>query len=323
MQRRFSLRWILMFTILLCSVYVITNCFNTSIAYASEITSPVIDEKKQDVKLNVKSTTIVKGKTYALKVYNLSASQKITFKSNDTDIATVNENGVIEAIKVGNATITATVKEGQKTVATLTCDVTVGPTALSVKFTKSRVILGIDKSDLLNVILKPNNTAETPRFSCSNPAVATVSIRGRVTGVSLGMTYVFAEIGNLIDASYRYSACTVICVSPEDVEPLEALFQSHSELNLVADDELRTILGEFFNQYAYDAFTKKLRSVEEPSANDNIVNNISENSTTPESTPTETVQYTYNTEVSITDNLEAFLDFKLDLNKLKTSLEDK
>jgi hypothetical protein len=209
-------------------------------------------EKSDDYRLNLKSVSIVKGKTFALKVYNVNANAKVTFKSGDAEVASVSDDGVITANKIGNTAVTVTIKAGTQT-STLICDVTVGPPAFSVKLTRSRLVIGLDKSDFLNVILKPTNTVEVARFSSYDYNIASVSIGGRVTGKQLGLTYLFAVIDATdSDGSQKYSRCTVIVTSSDNAPLLESYFADHPELDLIAVDELDTALNNFFN-VKYDA----------------------------------------------------------------------
>jgi uncharacterized protein YjdB len=200
-----------------------------------------------DYRLNLKSITLVKGKSFTLKAYNLSEGAKVSFKSDDSEIASVSEDGTITANRVGVTIITVTVKDGVDN-PSLTCDVTVGPPAFSVKITKSRIILGIDKTDLLRVILKPSNTAEDARFSSYNPEIAYVSIGGRVTAKKKGYTYLFAEIDATdSDGSRKFSVCNIIVTSPEDAPLVETYFNEHPELDMISESDLSAALEEFFN----------------------------------------------------------------------------
>ncbi len=231
----FTLGLLLFFTLLLP--------LNPMNAYASSIDK----EKSADYRLNLKNVTLVKGKSFSLKVYNVTESMKISFKSNDADTASVSDDGVVSANKVGFATITVSVKDGTTTTP-LTCDVTVGPPAFSVKMTKSRIILGLDKSDSLRVILKPSNTAEVARFSSYDSSIASVSIGGRVTAKKLGLTYLFAEIdADNGDGTRKFSPCTVIVTNPDDAPLLEDYFNNHPELDKIAETSLSKALEDFFN----------------------------------------------------------------------------
>lgn len=203
-------------------------------------------EKNVDIRL-LKNITLVRGKTFTLRVYNLKDSTNVSFKSNDPEIASVKEDGTVTANRVGTTVITVTVKDGSTTTP-LTCDITVGPPAFSVRITKSRIILGQDKSDMLKVILKPSNTAEDARFSSFDSTIASVSSGGRVTAKSIGLTYIFAQIdAEDSNGKQKFATCTVIVTNPEDATPLEDYFNERTELNLIPEAELNKALEEFFN----------------------------------------------------------------------------
>lgn len=254
--------------------------FGSSTAQAASI-----DKEKDDYRLNLKSIVLVKGKSFTLRAYNLGENAKVYFKSDDPEVASVNEDGGITANKVGVANITATIKDGINS-NSLTCEVTVGPPALSVKFTRSRIILGKDNVDLLKVILKPSNTAEDARFSSYNSSIVSVSTGGRVTAKELGFTYLFAEIdATNPDGNRKFAVCTVIVTKPEDASSLETYFNNHPELDLITEDKLTAALEEFFNG----------KSVETSPKAENV-------------------------KTSLVDSLNRFLDAKFDLKTLRDSV---
>lgn len=221
------------------------------IAYATTIEK----EKTPDYKLNLKSIPLVKGKTFALKVYNTGSDAKLSYKSADPSIASVSDTGEITANKVGSTSIEVTVKSGDASTI-LTCDIIVGPPAFSVKMAKSRIILGLNSSDTLSVILKPLNTTENAKFSSYDPTIASVSASGRITARNFGLTYLFAEIDALNeDGSRKFDTCMVIVANAEQVEAFEEYFSSHPELNLVYEQDLRAALEDFFNVNAVNAET--------------------------------------------------------------------
>lgn len=186
-------------------------------AFSKEIaeTAEPQTETQAEIKLNVKTKALVKDTKYTLKVYNLSENQKASFKSSDPSIASVDDEGVVCGIANGTAVITVTVKDGLKTVTTLTCDVTVGPPAISVKWTKSEVVLTVGGRTTLKTILLPYNTAETVKFYSSDTEIATVTSTGKITAKSEGSTYVFAMIEN-----GKYDFCKVIVVDKDTYEQL-------------------------------------------------------------------------------------------------------
>ncbi len=176
-------------------------CNNMLIAYA--------DETQQEIKLNVNSQTIVKGKTLSLYVYNLNEGQTVTFVSSDPAIASVDEFGVVTGNAVGTATILITVTEGENTIDILSCDIKVGPPAISVQFSRLELAMTVGQKLTLERIILPLNTVETAKFSSYDRAIATVSAGGRVTAKAEGSTYIFAQLDN-----GRFAVCKIY-VYPE------------------------------------------------------------------------------------------------------------
>ncbi|WP_429145109.1 Ig-like domain-containing protein [Anaerotaenia torta] len=217
--------------------------FNTLTAQATVVEK----EKPESCRLNLKSVTLVKGKSFPLKVYNLGENSKVSFKSDDAEVASVSDDGMITANKVGSTVITVTIKDGIDR-PPFTCDVTVGPAAISVKWTKERVFVALNNDDVLKVILKPDNTTEVARFSSRDSSIATVSSGGRISAKKIGMTYLFAEIDATDQSGARkYASCTVFITSSRDISLLEGYFNNHSELNRISGSELNQALDEFFN----------------------------------------------------------------------------
>jgi len=213
-----------------------------NIAFATDV-----EKEKNEYRLNLRNVTLVNGKSFTLKVYNLEEDAKITYKSANPEIASVNDDGTVTANKVGTTTITAIVKRGSASTP-LTCDVTVGPPAFSIKMTRSMIILGLEQSDLLEVIMKPSNTAELAKFSSYDPSIVSVSSGGRVTAKKIGMTYVFAEIdATNPDGNRKFDSCKIIVCNPDDVSLLKNYLSTHTELSLVSDASLSKALFEFFN----------------------------------------------------------------------------
>lgn len=185
---------------------------NKAVASAS-----TVEDDQSSIKLNVKSKSLVKDATFNLKLYNITESQKVSYKSGDASIATVDDSGLITAVNYGTTVITVTVKEGSKTAASLECEVTVGPPALSIKLTKAEITLVIGDKTSLTAILKPNNTVEEARFWSNDSSVASVSVGGRVSARSAGVTYIFAAIGN-----GKYDYCKVTVLEKAEATPTES-----------------------------------------------------------------------------------------------------
>ena len=135
-----------------------------SFPLSNPITHALANET-QDIKLNVNSQTIVKGKTFSIYVYNLIESQTATFVSSDPTIASVDEFGTVTANLVGTATISVTIVENEENILTLPCEIKVGPPAISVQFSRLELSMIIGQKLTLERIILPLNTVETAKFS--------------------------------------------------------------------------------------------------------------------------------------------------------------
>lgn len=176
------------------------------------------------IKLNVSSKTLVKDDSYTLSVYCTTENQKVSFSSDDADIVSVEElddekKCIITGLKVGTTTITVNVKEGTgflaKTVKTLTCEVTVGPPALSIKFLQDSVTVRVgERVNLYSKLeMKPGNSTELPVYSVRDALIGSMSSSGYFSAKTAGKTVVTAEIKNGLSAKI-----TVIVKAEEESE---------------------------------------------------------------------------------------------------------
>lgn len=168
---------------------------NIMVAKASNVKNAQ-NEQQNDVMLNVKSKSIVKDTTFNLVLYNIKDNYKVNYKSSKNSIATVDDTGMITGVDFGTATITVTVKDGFKTIATLECEITVGPPAINVVLTKSEITLTVGSKTTLTAILQSKNTVEEALFFSNDTEIASVTPGGTVTANKVGTTFVFATIAN-------------------------------------------------------------------------------------------------------------------------------
>ena len=167
-------------------------------------------------KLNVRTKALVKGRDYALKVYNLSETQTVTFTSSAPKTASVDESGIVSGLSVGTAIISVDITDSATgEVLSLQCKINVGPPAFLIKLSRQQANLVIGQRTLMSWMIAPLNTVELPKFSSSDPMIASVSAGGAVTAKSAGTAYIFAQINN-----GQYSVCR-ITVTEEDVETTE------------------------------------------------------------------------------------------------------
>lgn len=145
----------------------------------------------------VKGTLKAKvGKSYSFKTTVTpkdAANKKVTWKSSNTKVATVNSSGKVKVKKAGKATITATAKDGSKKSAKITLNASKNKVKVSKVAIKGNKTMKVKKSQTLKVTVTPataDNTKVT--WKSSNKKVATVNSKGKVTAKKKGTVTITA-----------------------------------------------------------------------------------------------------------------------------------
>ena len=109
----------------------------------------------------------------------------IQWKSSNTSVATIDNNGLVKAIKKGSATITASV-DGF----TASCTVTVNTSVTGISLNKSTATLNRGESLQLSYYVIPAGATQQEQvsWSSSDPTVATVDNQGHVNAIGAGTT---------------------------------------------------------------------------------------------------------------------------------------
>ena len=169
----------------------------------------------------------------------LTTNKSVTWTSSNEEVATVDENGVVTAITVGEATIIATTNDGSNLSAT--CKVIVEPTiAESIILDKTEISLKAEESvALIATILPESTTDKSVIWMSSDESVATVNENGVVTAIAVGEATITATTndGSNLSASCKVTIPT-LAVSIE-LDKTEASVEEKSDLQLTA-----TILPE-------------------------------------------------------------------------------
>ena len=133
-----------------------------------------------------------------------AANNPLIWNSSDPAIASVDSNGLVRAVSVGEATISASFAN----VAT-SCVITVEPTPISgLSLSQTSVNLKVTEEFQLTATIYPETTTDkTVTWSSSNPEVATVDATGKVTAISIGESIVTASCGDV------KATCTVTVVA--------------------------------------------------------------------------------------------------------------
>lgn len=166
--------------------------------------------KVTGVTLNKSETSLLVGGNETLTATVLpegATNQNVTWKSDKPEIATVDANGKVTAVKAGEATITVTTEDGGKTA---TCKVTVKPNLVS-EITLAALAIYVGESKAITATVKPDDaTNKALTWKSSDESIATVDNTGKVTGKKIGTTTITATAR---DGSGVSGSCTVTVLS--------------------------------------------------------------------------------------------------------------
>lgn len=150
------------------------------------------------ITLNQTNLEIVSGDTYLLTATitpSNATNKDVTWSSNNNSIATVNSNGLVTGVGVGNAIITCQAQDGSGVMAT--CNITVNAaTVLINQITLNTTNKEISQGQTfqLSATVSPSNaTNKSVTWSSNKTSVATVDNNGLVTGVGVGNAVITCE----------------------------------------------------------------------------------------------------------------------------------
>ena len=163
----------------------------------------------ESIQLDKASADLKKGETVDLNVkvnpVYTTDDKTVTWKSSNTNVATVDKNGKVTAVGAGEATISATVGKF-----TETCKVTVSIPLEAIEMA-DKYNLELGAKEHLRPRANPiNTTADLTKmkWTSSNPDVVKVDKAGNMTGVSYGTATITAELDGV------KASCEVTVVKP-------------------------------------------------------------------------------------------------------------
>ncbi|MDE6012045.1 MAG: Ig-like domain-containing protein, partial [Prevotella sp.] len=179
-------------------------------------TVSVVSTPAENITLSQTSAQLKAGESVILTASVLpetATDKTVTWSSSDETIATVDAEGNVTALAVGEATITATAADGSGVSAS--CQVTVLP-ILAESLTVSPESWTGEEGEsftLTATVLPENTTDKSVSWSSSNPEIATVNADGRVSVLKDG--YCVITVSTL-DGSELSAECIITCTSGID-----------------------------------------------------------------------------------------------------------
>lgn len=170
------------------------NTENTGDTDPSKSTAEDTQENTEEaaITLDKSSLTLAKGSSSVITATITPDSEMesgCTWYSDNPNVATVNDTGLVTAVSAGTAAITAETVSGK----TAVCTVTVTIPSSKIKLSKTSVNLIQGKSISLKSTLTPSDTTDTVTWSSSSTAVASVSKSGKVTAKKPGTATITAK----------------------------------------------------------------------------------------------------------------------------------
>lgn len=170
-----------------------------------------------------------------------ATDSNVTWTSSDSNIATVDADGTVTAMKSGSATIMATTSDGTNLSAT--CKVNVmPPLATGVTLNQSELNLTVKETFTLTASVIPGDAEQQVNWSTSDAKIVTVDANGKVSALASG-TAVIRAIAT--DGSGVSGACTVTVADAK----VSSIILSKTALGLrIGNSE--TITATVFPEYA-------------------------------------------------------------------------
>ena len=163
-------------------------------------------------------------------------NRTVTWTSDNEEVATVDENGLVTAVSVGEANITATAVDGSGV--TATCKVTVTPKLVtSVILDESELTIEKNFTEQLTATVAPDDADNLSlTWTSDNEEVATVDENGLVTAVGEGTATITATAN---DGSGVSASCVVTVTFIDGIADIET-----SKVTVLAANGRITVSGK-------------------------------------------------------------------------------
>ncbi|MDE6081963.1 MAG: leucine-rich repeat protein, partial [Muribaculaceae bacterium] len=157
------------------------SCKVTVTQPASEI---VIDFAESGIEGDNLTLNAGESKTIAVVITPANSTDKLTWSSSNTEIATVDAEGKITAVKAGEATITVSTESGKS--ASLKVTVLQPASDIAIDFEGDNLTINVGETQTLKVTVTPADSTDKLTWSSSNSEIATVDSEGKITAVKAG-----------------------------------------------------------------------------------------------------------------------------------------
>lgn len=146
-----------------------------------------------DIKLKADSVTLTTDQQYKQTITIIPTNTVLNCSaySSKPEIATVDDNGIITAVGVGEADIMYSATNDS--VVWAICHVTVYPKTTGIQLSATNINLTVSDTYCPQIAITPADAQPNLKVSSSNSKVATVNTLGNITAVGVGETYITYE----------------------------------------------------------------------------------------------------------------------------------
>ena len=178
----------------------------------------IVCQKPSELTLHVPMEEITVGQSVATEtaLFPKKSRDKVTWKSENPNIVTVDEKGKLTGVSQGSCEITAETASGLKSSVSVRC--VISAEKLSLNQEKREVYQG--KEFTLDAVLSPSQSRQSVMWRSSDPTVVSVNSKGKVKGVSFGSAVVYASTADGVTAQCKVTVLTKAELLGIDVKKL-------------------------------------------------------------------------------------------------------
>lgn len=211
------------------------------------------------------SSKVVKTKVVAAKG---RVSQKVTFKSSNTKLVTVNAKGRITANKKKNGTATVTITSAANKKKSFKIKVTVGTPVKQVKLNKKSATLYIGDSTTLKATVSPKRASNKKLvWTSSNDKIVKVNSKGKISAVAAGKATITVTAK---DGSGKKATCKVVVANPIVMDSVSVYNEATINVKLSAAQPLTVANFEVKTKAYEDGTYKKTCAIDSVVTTDNV-----------------------------------------------------
>jgi uncharacterized protein YjdB len=156
--------------------------------------------------------------------------QILTYTSQNPEIATVNNTGIVTGISPGTTIVVVETTDGSNFSVNVDVNIIVYCEKLTISPSSITIQPGLS-AYLISTITPPNATNQTLTYTSSNPQIATVNSTGMVKGISVGNTEVTVQttdgsnlsVSVLVDVLEQFIRCKKLDTNPYSITMVPGL----------------------------------------------------------------------------------------------------